>query len=134
MVRMAKTLQFEQLMESAPSEDTNELKKELEELQAEEEALKERLTEVRKSIRGVEAKINEPIKKAVAAARELGLEIPDEHNKVTVRRGNRLAGKYLLRQLSLHQRIKLNSPTLCCTTRPSCCWMNRQSDWMLCPI
>ena len=91
---MAHKLKFADLLQSASPDDVGELEKELDELTAEEEVIQERLDKVRKSIREVEGKLTAPVRSAIRAARELGIAIPEDYQKVTTAQSNRSAGKY----------------------------------------
>lgn len=76
---MAQTLEFEHLLQSASPGDIGDLEKELDELTAEEEALQERLSKLRKSIHEVQGKPDAPVRSAIRRASELAIEIPEEY-------------------------------------------------------
>ncbi len=92
---MADTLTFEALLAAAAEDDTEKLEAELQELKAERVELRDQLQEVEGRIRGLESQLAVPVSKAVRAARELGIEVPDEHQRVRTSTSRRSSGKYI---------------------------------------
>ena len=95
---MAQRLNFEALVTTVSEngdKDLEELEGQLEDLGKREADLQGELADVRQRIREIEKERNAAVRKAVKAARELGIQVPEEYQNLRVSRRNRKSsGKY----------------------------------------
>ena len=92
---MADTLGFEALLKAAADDDTEKLEGELEKLESERDELNSKLDSVKVRISTIETTLAVPLKKALKAARELGIEVPEQYRTIRTGSNSRSAGRYL---------------------------------------
>ena len=95
---MTQSIQFEDLLGTVNNNgdsDLDEVEEELKELEAERKRRYEELSEVESKIREIKIQRNKAVRKAVKAAEQLGLEVPEEYKNLKSSTSSRKSkGKY----------------------------------------
>ena len=88
-MRVAKRLDFEVLLEAAGRGEVKEAEKRLASLMKQRAQLQRELDQVKADIRKAQAEIAKPVRAAIRAARELGVEVPEDYQNPRVGNGVR---------------------------------------------